>query len=369
MKKIMYIHNALALKGGIERVFADKMNMLVQSGEYDVWMVTYDQGQHPLAFSLDRRVHYVDLDIRTHVQYQYRGLRRLWERYRLNRLLRVHMKALLREVEPDIIITTTAGLLSLLDKLRGKTPLIVESHASYEHLIDYAYMNILHRFDIRQRCCLLHRVNVIVTLTETDACRWRNAGYRNVVVIPNIVHFNDPGSSSYCLQKNVLFVGRNAVQKDIPSLLEVWRRVYEQHPEWTLHIYGDGFHEGDLNDEAGVSVHNPVDDIFVKYRACAMLLLTSIWEPFGLVIPEAMSCGLPVVSFEGDGPCDIITDGVDGFIVKDRNIEAFANRVCQLMEDTELRKHMGQTAIFSVQRYSVEHIMPMWQELFESLKK
>jgi glycosyltransferase involved in cell wall biosynthesis len=87
------------------------------------------------------------------------------------------------------------------------------------------------------------------------------------------------------------------------------------------------------------------------------------------VIPEAMSCGLPVVSFEGDGPCDIITDGVDGFIVKDRNIEAFANRVCQLMEDTELRKHMGQTAIFSVQRYSVEHIMPMWQELFESLKK
>lgn len=369
MKKIMYIYNAMALKGGIERVFADKMNMLVQSGEYEVWMVTYDQGQHPLAFPLDRRVHYVDLGIRTHAEYMYRGLRRLWERCRLNRLLRVRMKALLREVEPGIIITTTAGLLSLLERLRGKTPLIVESHASFEHLIDYAYMNILHCFDIRQRYRLLHRVNAIVTLTETDACRWRNAGYGNVVVIPNIVHLNDSGLSSHNPQQNVLFVGRNAVQKDIPSLLAVWRRVYEQHPEWTLHIYGDGFHEGDLYDEAGVRVHNPVDDIFVKYRACAMLLLTSIWEPFGLVIPEAMSCGLPVVSFEGDGPCDIITDGIDGFIVEDRNIEALANRVCQLMEDTELRKHMGQAAITSAQRYSAERIMPMWKKLFESLKK
>jgi glycosyltransferase involved in cell wall biosynthesis len=100
-----------------------------------------------------------------------------------------------------------------------------------------------------------------------------------------------------------------------------------------------------------------------------MLLLTSRWEPFGLVIPEAMSCGVPVVSFEGDGPCEIITDGVDGYIVKDRNIEEFADKVCKLIENVELRQQMGKNAIQKAQRYSADNIMPMWKELFDSFKK
>ena len=99
-----------------------------------------------------------------------------------------------------------------------------------------------------------------------------------------------------------------------------------------------------------------------------MLLLTSVYEPFGLVMPEAMSCGLPVVAFDCPyGPADIITDGVDGFLIKNRDVKAFADRVCQLIEDKELRQRMGQTAIQSAQRYAPERIMPLWKELFESL--
>lgn len=80
-----------------------------------------------------------------------------------------------------------------------------------------------------------------------------------------------------------------------------------------------------------------------------------------------MSCGLPVVSFEGDGPCSIINDGKDGFIVKDRNVHAFADRVCQLIENKELRRRMGQQAILTAQNYSANKIMPQWKQLFESL--
>jgi glycosyltransferase involved in cell wall biosynthesis len=99
-----------------------------------------------------------------------------------------------------------------------------------------------------------------------------------------------------------------------------------------------------------------------------MLLLTSKFEPFGLVLPEAMSCGLPVVAFDCPyGPADIITDGEDGFLIKNRDVRAFADRVCQLIENPQLRKEMGQHAIASSQRYSANRIMPQWKQLFESM--
>ena len=98
------------------------------------------------------------------------------------------------------------------------------------------------------------------------------------------------------------------------------------------------------------------------------VLLTSLYEPFGLVLPEAMSCGLPVVAFDCPyGPADIISDGVDGFLVKDRDIKVFAEKVCLLMDDISLRKKMGQAGIVSSQRYSTERIMPMWKQFFEQM--
>ena len=99
-----------------------------------------------------------------------------------------------------------------------------------------------------------------------------------------------------------------------------------------------------------------------------MLLMTSLYEPFGLVLVEAMSCGLPVVAFNCPyGPADIINDGSDGFLVEDRNEKAYADRVCQLMEDETLRQRMGKAAILSAQRYNSESIMPQWDRLFTHL--
>ena len=103
-----------------------------------------------------------------------------------------------------------------------------------------------------------------------------------------------------------------------------------------------------------------------KYRESSMLLMSSLYEPFGLVLVEAMSCGLPVVAFNCPyGPADIINDGIDGFLVEDRNIEAFADRVCQLMADEDLRLQMGRAAVLSAQRYKSETIMPKWRKMFD----
>ena len=99
-----------------------------------------------------------------------------------------------------------------------------------------------------------------------------------------------------------------------------------------------------------------------------MLLVTSRYEPFGLVIPEAMSCGLPVVAFSCPyGPATIITDCVDGFVIKERNVKYYASKVCQLIADQNLRHKMGQAGIKSSQRYNANNIMPEWKKLFSEL--
>ena len=96
--------------------------------------------------------------------------------------------------------------------------------------------------------------------------------------------------------------------------------------------------------------------------------MTSRYEPFGLVLPEAMSFGVPVVAFDCPfGPASIITNGKDGFLVKNRDINEFAEKVCLLIENPEMRKAMGRAGIQSSQRYSAFLIMPKWKALFEQI--
>ena len=99
-----------------------------------------------------------------------------------------------------------------------------------------------------------------------------------------------------------------------------------------------------------------------------MLLLTSRYEPFGLVMVEAMSCGLPVVAFDCPyGPADIITPGVDGLLVAERSPAAFADAVCSLIEQPDRRLAMGREAVSAARRYRAADIMPRWKQLFSEV--
>ena len=140
-----------------------------------------------------------------------------------------------------------------------------------------------------------------------------------------------------------------------------------------LNVYGNGELKPGFRKLVGerklnIVIHPAVPDIMEKYKESSMLLMSSLYEPFGLVLVEAMSCGLPVIAFNCPyGPADIINDGSDGYLVEDRNVKAYADRVCQLMEDNTLRQRMGKAAILSAQRYNSESIMPQWDLLFTHL--
>ena len=368
--RILYITDALAVWGGIERVLRDKMDYLVEHG-YEVHVVTTDQGPHKIPYPLDNRIIVHDLGIQFHHQYRYHGIRRFFMFFELERLFKKRLKEKLREVKPDIIVCIRVEFVNAIVDVKGTTPLVCESH-SMCNAKRYEKASLWYRFKLSLSLRKLYQVDMMVALTDGDAQDWKKY-CKNVCVIPNVVHLNNTGIYSDCLSKKAIFAGRFSRQKDIESLFEIWKLVHKRHPDWELNAYGEGeqwqkYAELVKNAAINMHVYPPSPGIFDHYRESSMLLMTSLYEPFGLVLPEAMSCGLPVVAFNCPyGPADIITDGKDGFLIEGRDINAYADKVCLLIENVELRQKMGQSAIISAKRYDKSCIMHRWETLFEEL--
>ena len=369
--RIVYITDAFAVWGGMERVLTDKMNYLTEQYGYDVCLVTINQGNHRIPYELHPNVLYTDLNIRMHQQYFYHGINRLIKRKELQRLLKQRINDVIEELLPDIIICVKFDFIDVLLDVKGDVPLIIESHTicKSEYIDGSGFLRRLH---VRLWKRKIRKANAVVVLTDGDANDWKKIN-QQICIIPNIVHINESGYFSSLQNKSVIYVGRFSHQKDIDSLLRIWEIVHKRHSDWYLDIYGEGELKGcylpvveKMN--ANIRIFDPTAEIMDKYCEHSVLLLTSLYEPFGLVLPEAMSCGLPVVSFDCPyGPADIITDGADGFLIKDRSIERFSEKVCQLIENETLRIKMGQAAILSSKRYSSDKIMPQWKALFDKL--
>ena len=370
--KLLYVDNALAIHGGIERVLTDKLNWLVEYGDCEICLLTANQGNHPIVFPLSAKVECHDLGIMFHQMYHYSVWKRCRLFFKLHQLYRQRMSAQIQAFSPDIIICTRLDFVGDVIKVSGNIPVVYESHESY--IVDEFERNSWQRkLVVKYWYHTLKNIQVIVSLTQRDALDWKKIN-PHVEVIPNVVHLNDSGICSDCSSKNAIFVGRFSYQKDLQSLLRIWDIVSQRHPDWQLHVYGGYGVEKDMilsevkKMDANILVHESTSDIMERYKESSILLLTSRYEPFGLVLPEAMSCGLPVVAFDCPyGPADIIADGVDGFLIKNRDIDEFANKVCQLIESEELRRQMGNNGIISSQRYRADAVMPQWIRLFDEL--
>ena len=369
--RILYVTDAFATWGGMERVLTDKMNDLVAHFDYEIHLLTINQGSHKVPYHLLPNIRFSDLQIRMHQQYDYHGIWRIIKRNKLLKLLKSRMETTIHEIKPDIIICVKVDFVGVLLHVKGCIPLVVESHTLCKsETIDGSGW--LRRFHVHFLKRNIRKADTVIALTKGDTEDWQKIN-PSTFVIPNVVHLNESGKISSCQETSVMFVGRFSSQKDIQSLLSIWNLVNKKHPNWQLRIYGDG----ELKEhympiiqgmDANIRVFPPTPDIMEKFLDNSILLLTSLYEPFGLVLPEAMSCGLPVVAFDCPyGPADIITDGVDGFLIKNRDIKAFADRVSQLIESHELRLRMGRAGIASSKRYRSEIIMPQWVTLFKQI--
>lgn len=370
--KVLYVVSALAMHGGIERVIVDKLNWLVDDGDCEVELLTVNQGPHPVVFSLDPRVGNHDLGIHFHHRYHFSGWKRIRVEYKLHKFFRQRLAEKIKMISPQVIAFTRLDFVYDIIQVCGNLPVIYESHSSF---LSYRFekKNWIHRLQFHFWHFWIRKTQMVVALTQGDASEWKKQT-QNVRIIPNVVHLNDTNSISDCRSKSVIFVGRYSYQKNIRTLLQIWELVHQRHPDWQLHLYGDyGEQQDKLLPEinrmnVNIVTHQPTSAIYEEYLKCSMLLMTSFYEPFGLVLPEAMSCGLPVVAFDCPyGPADIISNGVDGFLIEERNIGDYVDKVCMLMENEELRCQMGKAGALSSQRFEASRVMPQWKKLFDQL--
>ena len=383
--KIVFLCNNFKSLNGVERVWSQRLSLLAEHSDYEVYLITYNQYGAPLSFPISDKVNHIDLATRYISRCSFHGIYQYIDRYMSERSFRRELNQMLENLNPDVVVCADLHVSDLKAVLSSKVQAVrvVECHCGLS-----AYFEDVKKFKrffkrIRERilkCQLLSAIrkfDKIIVMTESEKAAWNLKD--KVVCIPNMLvkYPNQEPDKSY-VHNCVISVGRYAYQKGYDLLLDSWRIVQKKHPDWTLHIYGS--HDGSVGDYeslkdqiqqyhiTNVILHQSTNDVYSCYAKSDFYVMSSRYESFGLVLIEAMSCGLPVVSFDCKyGPQSIIRNGRTGFLVSPDDINEMATAICSMIENNETRQQMSVRARQESKNYTSEKIMPIWHEFYESL--
>lgn len=222
-------------------------------------------------------------------------------------------------------------------------------------------------------------LDYLITLTEKDNENYMDifAGERvKIRKITNSVNqINTKLEKSPLNEKVVIAAGRLDWVKGYDLLIEAFQYVVEKHPDWKLKIFGSGKERENLANLIqekklynNVFLMGSTKELAKELMKSSIFVVSSRMEGFGLVIAEAMQCGVPVVSFDcPHGPSEVINDGEDGILVENGNIKKLGEAINRLIENEDLRKEMGKKAYVNVKRFSVENIGRQWEDFFNKL--
>ena len=375
--KIAYCLPSLFTPAGMERVLTIKANYFADIFGYEVFIILTDGKDKKPYFNLSQKIHVINLDVNFDDLNGHSRLKRLPDYILKQQIYKRKLKKCLIEIRPDITISMLRREINFINSIKDGSKKIGEMHFNKINYRNFdeekasSIKKVLAKLWMKQLVNKLTKIDKFVVLSHEDKNNWTEID--NPIVIHNPLSFI-PDKTSDCTSKQVIAVGRFIPQKGFDMLLDAWKIVSHKHPDWILRVYGDGEKKeyidqiNRLGIEKTCKLERAVTDIGNKYLESSIFVLSSKFEGFGMVITEAIACGLPVVSFACPcGPKDIIHDGIDGFLVESRNIEMLAERIIYLIENEDIRKKMGIEAKTNSERFRIEKIANQWKDLFENI--
>ena len=374
--KIVYCTPALYMAGGVERVLTLKANYFAEHYGYDITIVLTEGKDKPLFYSLSNKIKIINLDLNFEELWSCSFIKKIFLYLHKQRRFKKALTAELMRLRPDITVSLLRRDINFITSIPDGSKKIGEMHinrANYRNFMGYNPLKHLFSwFWMRNLISKLKHLELLVVLTEKDREAWIEL--ENVVAIPNPLPFS-PSMISPLTERRVIAVGRYCHEKGYDYLLQAWSMVQRACPDWRLEVYGDGDRTSyeRMIDEVHIErsrciLHGRTDDIESEYVHSSLAVCSSRFEGFGLSIVEAMSCGLPIVSFDCPwGPRSIIKDSEDGILVENGNICQLADAMISIMTNNKEREILAKMAIKNVQRFKLEQIAQKWKQLFEKL--
>lgn len=271
----------------------------------------------------------------------------------------------------DVVIGVAARNSALLALTNCSAIKIGWFHNTYE-----AY------FQTRGRSCymqedlyksILPNLNEIIVLTDRDQKVYSKHFRAKFIRIYNPVCINNDMSREYKKNRSLLFVGRLVYeQKGLGLLIDILKTLNKMNSNYKLQIVGKGPDEKRFFDELvkenlseNIEFIGETKDVESFYKHAKILVLPSKYEGFGLVVAEALSFGLPVISFATEGPSEILVDGECGYLIDKYNTVKFAEKIALILSNDEVRENMSKNAKKRAQEFSENEIEEQWNKFLE----
>lgn len=356
--KIAYLIEDFAVKGGAERIVAQKANHLAADYGHDVTIVSVYRDGRPPAYPL-HGVRLISLDVPFAAHGGVTG--KLLSRTRVLVQAATRFNKAMNILQPDIIFFTLSLGALLLPLYRGKAKRIYESHSSKPYT---PYHKLFYPME--------YMADALVCLTKGESENYRHA--KRIEIIPNFINKPKACVKDYAVKRAVA-VGRLEHVKGFDILINCWKAAVKTHPGWRLDIYGEGPLRDELQRQIDsfrlqetIKLRGTCADMAYKYTQYSLHLMSSRHEGLPMTLLEAQAAGLPSVTFDFEyGAADIVTDGVNGFLVPQGDTRTFTERLVEMMDSEALRAQFGTEAKENVKTFFTENIMWKWEELIKDI--
>lgn len=376
--KIVICTPALYSAGGVERVVSVKANYFADILNYDVTIIVTEGHGSNSFFQLSPKVNVINFGLRFEELWNIPFVKKVFLYLYKQKQYKKLLTAELMRIQPDITITTLRREINFICDINDGSFKIGELHLSRDNyrLIDSSKTNIVKWLFSHwwQKGIVSHlqRLDRFVVLTQNAALEWPEL--RNIKLIPDPLSIL-PTCQSSLSSKRIITIGRYSYEKGWDLLLRIWSLVEKEYKDWQLDVYGMGDPTPYVRmldnlsiDKKRCHLNASLVSVEEGYLRSSILVQPSRTEGFGLVIVEAMACGLPVIAFDCEnGPRSIMADGEEGYLVPAFNVDLFADRLKKLMSDEDLRKRMGEKGQKKSQCYHIDSIGKQWKQLFDEL--